>query len=54
MAANLSVKAGTRLEEREMADIFQRLFSCKVPQLSPDGKNILAVIPLDEIEQFLK
>ena len=54
MAANLSVKAGTKLEEQEMADIFQRLFSCKVPQVSPDGKNILAIIPLTEIEKFLK
>ncbi len=54
MAANHSVKAGIKLEEREMADIFQRLFSCKVPQLSPDGKNILAIISLDEIEKFLK
>ncbi|MCF6170335.1 MAG: DNA mismatch repair endonuclease MutL [Bacteroidales bacterium] len=54
MAANLSIKAGTRLEEREMADIFQRLFLCKVPQVSPDGKNILAIVPLTEIEKFLK
>jgi len=54
MATNLSTKAGTKLEEREMADIYQRLFSCKVPQVSPDGKNILAIISLAEIEKFLK
>lgn len=54
MAANLSGKAGSKLDEREMADLFQRLFSCKVPQLSPNGKNILAIIPLTEIEKYLK
>ncbi len=54
MAVNLSTKAGTKLDEREMADIFQRLFSCKVPQVSPDGKNILAIISLAEIEKYLK
>ena len=54
MAANLSIKAGTKLEEREMADIFQRLFRCKVPQVSPDGQHVLAVVPLTEIEKYLK
>ena len=54
MAVKLSVKAGTKLDEQEMADVYQRLFSCKVPQLSPDGKNILAIVSLTEIEKFLK
>ncbi len=54
MATSLSIKTGTVLEEREMADLYRRLFRCKVPQLSPDGKKTLAVVKIGDIEIFLK
>jgi DNA mismatch repair protein MutL len=54
MAINTSVKEGTKLSETEMSDIFNRLFACEVPAVSPDGKKIIRIVKLDEIEDILK
>lgn len=54
MAANTSAKAGVRLSETEMEDLFNRLFACKVPEVAPDGSKILAIISLSDIEKMMK
>ncbi len=53
MAANLSVKAGKRLNEIELLDIFNKLFLCNVPKVSPDGKKIFRIFTLDELESLI-
>lgn len=54
LAVNNSVKEGKRLSEAEMEDIFDRLFACKVPEISPDGKAIVTVLTLSDIEKLMK
>ncbi|HDO27194.1 MAG TPA: DNA mismatch repair endonuclease MutL [Bacteroidetes bacterium] len=54
MAANTAVKPGTKLLETEMADIFNRLFACKVPEVAPDGSKIVTIIALADIEKWMK
>lgn len=54
MAANTSVKEGTRLSDTEMADIFDRLFACEVPEVAPDGRSIVMILALSDIEKLMK
>jgi DNA mismatch repair protein MutL len=54
IAANSSVKEGTKLNVAEMADIFDRLFACQVPEVTPDGKKTMTIIPLADIENKMK
>ena len=54
MAVNTSVKAGTRLSVEEMSDIYSRLFDCHVPEISPDGKNVISIVALTDIEKIMK
>lgn len=54
LAVNKSSKMSRKLSNTEMTDIFDRLFACQVPDVSPSGKNTLAILALGEIEKFLK
>jgi DNA mismatch repair protein MutL len=54
MAVNLAVKPGTKLQEKEMAEIFDSLFACHAPETALDGSRTLAIIPLNEFEHYLK
>ncbi len=54
LAARMAVKPGTVLTSPEMASIFDSLFACAVPEVAPDGSNIVAIVPLAELEKYLK
>jgi DNA mismatch repair protein MutL len=54
IAANTSVKEGVRLSEEEMSDIFDRLFACQVPEVTPDGKKTMVIISLPDVDQLMK
>lgn len=54
MASNLSLKSGVRLSTEEMANIFNNLFACAIPDKSPNGKGVVSIVKLDEIEKLLK
>ncbi|NOX85335.1 MAG: DNA mismatch repair endonuclease MutL [Chlorobi bacterium] len=54
MAVNATIKTGNRLSEMEMADLFNRLFACKVPEVAPDGSKIVTIIALSDIEKLMK
>jgi len=54
MASRLSVKTGKRLTIEEMSSLFDRLFACKIPDVAPDGSNIVSIIPLTDLENYLK
>ncbi|NQU33347.1 MAG: DNA mismatch repair endonuclease MutL [Bacteroidetes bacterium] len=53
IAINSAIKSGTKLDDREMQEIFDQLFMCKVPKVSPDGKNILTIVSVSELENLL-
>lgn len=49
-----SIRYGKALTEEEMFSLTNRLFSCKEHSYSPDGKVIINIITMDEIEKRLK
>jgi DNA mismatch repair protein MutL len=54
MAVQMAVKAGTKLSNEEMADLFDRLFACEMPDTAPDGSKTIGIIGLDELVNFMK
>ncbi len=54
MANQLALKPGTILNNEQMADLFDKLFLCQLPEQAPDGSLTLGIIPLENLEQFLK
>jgi DNA mismatch repair protein MutL len=46
---------GTELKQEEIIHLIDELFACSTPNFSPDGKRVLNIIPVTDIEKsFLK
>ncbi len=54
MASRLAIKAGEKLTVQEMAALFDSLFACEMPEVAPDGSNVVSIIPLSDLEKYLK
>jgi DNA mismatch repair protein MutL len=54
IAINKSSHMAKKLAVAEMADIFDRLFACHVPEISPTGNKILAILGIEDINKLLK
>lgn len=54
LAKFLSIPYGKKLSEEEMAYLNDKLFSSSMPNLTPDSKKILNIIPIEEIEKKFK
>lgn len=44
------VKVGQKLTEEEMNDLIDRLFSCQNQQFSPEGKKIVEIMSMEELD----
>jgi len=54
MARQLTIKQGQKLEQSEMDELADALFSCKIPDVSIDGEQIIKTISINEIrDKFL-
>ncbi len=51
LASTACIRKGKKLEEEEMEQLIQQLFSCEVPEKSPMGKKCIIRITKDELEQ---
>lgn len=49
LAKSMAVKAGVRLDEKEMESLVDRLFACEMPYSLPGEKPIIVTIPLEEL-----
>ena len=49
MAAQLSIKAQTRLSEQKMQNLVDQLFACNVPEIAPNGKKTYIIIGMEEL-----
>ncbi len=49
IARNTALKSGVKLENEEMNNLINRLFACKVPEMSPSGKRTYIIIGADEL-----
>ena len=54
LAVSNAAKSGTTLSEVEMEDVFNRLFACQVPEVSPDGLPVVKVLTLADFEELMK
>ncbi len=54
MAINMAAVMNGKLKKEEMMAVIDRLFACKVPDVSPDGKPVLKIMSVNEIEMMLK
>lgn len=54
LAKNLAVKNGTSLSAKEQESILNNLFSCKEPNISPQGKATFITLSIDDIEKKFK
>ena len=48
MAAQLSIKAQTRLSEMEMQNLVDQLFACNVAEIAPNGKKIYVILNMED------
>ncbi len=48
LAAQLSIKAQTRLTEAEMQNLVDQLFACNVAEVAPNGKKIYVLLNVEE------
>jgi DNA mismatch repair protein MutL len=53
LASSLSARSGKRLFTEEMIHLIDELFSCKVPDQTPDGRKVFTILPVDRIHQLL-
>lgn len=53
MASGLSARSARKLFYEEMIHLIDELFSCQVPELTPDGKKVFTIIPADQVIQLL-
>ena len=49
MAAQLSIKAQTKLSEVEMQKLVDQLFECNVAEVAPNGKKIYVVLNMEDL-----
>jgi DNA mismatch repair protein MutL len=54
LAKFLSIPYGKILSQEEMAHINDRLFISQMPNITPDGKTIITIVGLDELEKRFK
>ena len=54
MASRFSIRSGESLSKEEMADFFDRLFACQVPEQAPDGSKIIGIVTNETLEGFLR
>ena len=51
MAAQLAIKAQTKLSETEMQNLVDQLFACNVAEVSPNGKKIYVILNMEDYFQ---
>lgn len=52
MARQLSIKKGQKLENQEMEQLMDALFSCQLPYVSVDGEPTIKTLSLEEVENL--
>jgi DNA mismatch repair protein MutL len=51
LAKASALNYGTELKQEEIDHLIDNLFACTTPNYSPEGKKVLTIIPLEEIEK---
>ncbi|MDB4303738.1 DNA mismatch repair endonuclease MutL [Desulfosarcina sp.] len=51
MAVNMAFRHNTELGPEEIKSLINRLFSTKAPEISPDGKPVVRIVSMEELDQ---
>ncbi len=51
LAKASALEYGTELKQEEIDHLIDNLFACATPNFSPDGKRVLTIIPIEDIEK---
>ncbi|MBO7145490.1 MAG: DNA mismatch repair endonuclease MutL [Salinivirgaceae bacterium] len=54
LASQMAIGYGRTLSQDEMADLNARLFACNMPNYTPSGRPVLAIISSDDIDKLFK
>ncbi len=54
LAISSSIRNGDKLTKKEMSKIIDELFACKMPNFSPNGKKIIKIISLEELDKYFE
>ncbi|MBL7764488.1 MAG: DNA mismatch repair endonuclease MutL [Chitinophagaceae bacterium] len=54
LAQQKSIPHGKKLSTAEMEELFQQLFQCEQPQLSPSGKKVFAKLSTPDLENLIR
>lgn len=54
LAKKMAVKRGKKLMQQEVDAIVENLLSCRIPDISPDGKPTLSIITFEELNKKFK
>lgn len=54
ISGRIALKAGKVLLTEEMKLLVEELFSCAVPDIAPDGRSILKILSVQEIEKLIR
>ncbi len=54
MSVNLAIRSGKQLSEIEMATMVDRLFACQVAEVAPDGRKIIGILPIQNLQTLFK
>ncbi|MCF6358113.1 MAG: hypothetical protein L3J54_09940 [Draconibacterium sp.] len=51
LAKASALEYGTELKQEEIDHLIDNLFACATPNFSPDGKKVLTIIPIEDVEK---
>ena len=54
LAKSLAIKTGVFLSQKEQENLVNDLFSCKEPNIAPNGKATFKTLTLEEIDTIFK
>lgn len=54
IAGNMAVKAEKTLKIEEMQQLIDELFACQCPDVAPDGRKVLKIIQVHEIDKLIR
>jgi len=54
IAINMAEAMNSKLMNEEMMALIDRLFACKVPDVSPDGRPCVKILTINEVDQLFK
>ncbi len=54
LSQSTAINYGVSLKPEEISDLFNNLFTCRIPNYSPSGKPVVSIISLQDFEKLLR